>query len=343
MADVNQEIRNILELKAQAKGIKATTQAVSAQADEKMVELRKRIKGGETTRDGIGDFVIAHYGFLNESIEMVYRKLETRIEQYVGEFILVIVKEENFHGCAGFGYEPRDSDYVVDEFFYLGVLKDGSLILNPADEKCEIPTDNHIRSWDAWGECSELVEGNIPSHRFKNLGLNLNKPLKPRNPLARFQNEPDLMLEVMVGDAEVKAWFEKRPVKRSLIAFQKMAKLLGRPIVESPELAMELQKRRETVANRLIELVLERDQLKQKIARIFGAVKGGVYSPDGVGVTVCEDEDDARVISMGPKQKLKEVEGEIKRQLKIALELDMADAQLFSVEQLCKEYEVRAS
>ncbi len=341
MRDVHQEIQSILELEAQASAVETNAQAISAQANEKMKELHERIKRGATTGDRIKDFVIARYGFLNEEIEAVYRDLEARVGQHVGEFVLMIAKEENFHGCAGLGYRPKDEDYVLDEHFYLGILKDGALVLNLADDKCELPTGNHVRCWDSWRENVKLAEGNLNSGWPHDFGLNLNKQLKRRNPMACFQKEPDLVLEMKIGDAEVKEWFEKRP-GHHLVVLQKASRLLGRATEESPQLAEELQRRRDTVAKRLTELVKERDQLKQKIARIFGAVKRGVYSSDGVGVTVCETEDDARVISMGPRQKLREVESEIKRQLKVALELGMADVQLLSIQQLCQEYEVKA-
>lgn len=342
MTDVNQEIQSILKLKAQASGIQTNAQDVSAQANEKMKKLRYQIKHGETTGDRIRDFVIARYGFLNEEIEAMYRDLEARIGQCVGEFVLMIAKNENFQGCTGFGYEPKNRDYILDEHLYLGVLKNGTLVLNPADEKCELPTVNYVRYWDAWRENVELVEGNLTSHWRHDFGLELNKQLKRRNPMARFQEGTDLKLELKIGDDEVKAWFEKRR-GHHLVVFQKASRLLGRQTEESPQLATELQRRLETVAKRLIELVRERDQLKQKIARIFGAVKSGVYSSDGVSVTICATKDDARIISIRPRKKLKEVESEIKGQLKVALELGMADVQLLSIQQLCEEYQVKAS
>ena len=329
MTDVHQEIQSILELEAQASAVETHAQAISAQANEKMKELQGRIKRGATTGDRIKDFVIVCYGFLNEEIEAVYRDLEARVGQHVGEFVLMIANEENFHGCTGFGHEPKDEDYVLDEHLYLGILKDGALVLNLTDNKCELPTGNYVQCWDAWRENVKLIEGNLTSGWCHDFGRNLNKQLKRRNPMARFQKEQDLELEVKIGDAEVKEWFEKRR-EHHLVVLQKASRLLGRETEESPQLAVELQRRRDAVAQRLTELVKERDQLKQKIARIFGAVKRGVYSSDGVGVTVCETEDDARVISMGPRQKLREVEREIKRQL------------ILSIQQLCQEYEVKA-
>ena len=150
MTNISQEIKTILDLQAQANSLQADAQSVLVQANDKMKQLRERIKRGETTGDRIKDFVIARYGSLNKEIEAIYRNLEERIRQHVGEFILMIVKEENFHGCTGFGYKPKDEDYVLDEDLYLGILTDGTLILNPADNKCEIPVGGkHVRCRDA--------------------------------------------------------------------------------------------------------------------------------------------------------------------------------------------------
>ncbi|GEM_PF-2866676 len=346
MDSVSQEIKDIIELQVKVGRIQTNAQSVSAQANEKMKQLRERIKSGETTGDKIKDFVIARYGFLNDEIEAIYRDLETRVQQHVGEFVLMIVKRESFHGCSGLGYEPKPEDYELDEHIYLGVLKHGSLVLNPADNKCEFLTSNYARCWDPWRENTELVDGNLASHWSNDFGFNLNKPLNRRNPIARFRmrgDDPDLELEVKIGDSEVKAWFEKQRGKYYLMIFQKMAQLLGRPIAEPPELLAELQRRREVVAKQLTEIVKKRDQLKRRIASIFESIRHGVYSPDGIGITPCETEDDARVISMGPRQKLKKVEDEIKRELKIALELGMANDQLISIsiQQLCQEYEIK--
>jgi len=338
MNGINQEIKNILDLQAQANGIQVNARNVLAQANDRMSQLRERIKRGETTGDRIKDFVIAYYGFLDEEIEGVYRDLEARIRQHIGEFILMITKEENFYGCTGFGYKPKDRDYVLDERLSLGILTDGKLVLSPADDKCELPVGGkHVQCWNAWCEKVGLVEENIISDWRHDFGLSLNKQLERKSPVARLQKEPDLDLEMKMGDDEVKAWFEKKG-GCYLVVFQKASRLLGREIEESPQLAAELQRRRKAVAKRLVELVGERSRLKQKIARIFGAV-GGLYSPDGVSVAICETEYDARIISMGPRQRLKEVENEIKKQLKIALELNMGSDQF--IQELCQQYQIR--
>src|SRR3989338_2407153 len=108
VAHLNQEIKKTLELEAEAKSIQAVARIVATHASEKLKQLRERIKKGEMTEDKIRDFVIARYGLLSGEIEAVYRDLETGIRQHVGEFVLMITSEENFHGCTGFGYESRD-------------------------------------------------------------------------------------------------------------------------------------------------------------------------------------------------------------------------------------------
>ena len=60
-----------------------------------------------------------------------------------------------------------------------------------------------------------------------------------------------------------------------------------------------------------------------KINTIYNSTKSGVYSPDGVGITICEDDDDARVISMKPRQELKEIKEQIKMYMEKAVELGM--------------------
>lgn len=342
MATVSQEIREILKLKDQAEGSRTNAQSVSAEAHEKIEQLRERIRQGETTGDKIKDFIIARYGFLDDGIEATYRALEARLCQHVGEFILMIVKQEIFFGCTGFGQKPRDRDFLLTEHFYLGVLKDGALVLNIAGGKCEIPTGNYAECLNLLSEKSELVEENLNSRWGYDFGIDLDRPIKRRNPMARLQKKPDLKLELKVGDEEVRAWFEQRNGPH-LVIFQKSAQLLGRPIAEFLQLSAELQRRREAIAKRLIGLVKERDQLKKKIAQIFDAINWGAFSDDGVSVTVCENEDDARVISMGPRQKLNNVESQIRHQLNAALALGMADVQLLSIRQLCQEYEIKTS
>lgn len=342
MTDMNQEIANILELITQADGLKANAQRMVEQADQMKGALRVRISNGETTGDRMRDFIISRYGFLNEEIEAVHRDLEARMSGHVGEFILAITKEENFHGCTGFGYKPQDIDYILEEHFYLGVLKDSVLVLDLAKGTCALPTGNYAQWSSVRNGNVQLVERNITSGFTHDFGFCLNKQLAHRNPGRRLQKELDLELEVKVGDVEVMAWFEKR-LERTVV-FQKASHLLGRKIEVSLPMSIELKRQYKTIEMWLISLVEQRNRFKRRIANIYQATDRGVYSPDGVSITVCETEDDARVISMGPRKELVEVEIKLKRQLKIALEHGMVDDDSFPlVKQLCQEYGVGTS
>ena len=65
--------------------------------------------------------------------------------------------------------------------------------------------------------------------------------------------------------------------------------------------------------------------IAKKINVIYGSIDNGIYS-SGEGITVCENGDDADVISLGPKMELKDVRENIGRLLKKAVdELHMED------------------
>lgn len=77
----------------------------------------------------------------------------------------------------------------------------------------------------------------------------------------------------------------------------------------------------------LSDLAEKEKELADKINKIY-SVAGkwpGIYS-DGEGITLCENEDDANVISIGHKMELKDVRNKIVILLKKAVgELDMKD------------------
>ncbi len=75
----------------------------------------------------------------------------------------------------------------------------------------------------------------------------------------------------------------------------------------------------------LIETGEKEKELSEEINRITGAISRGVYSSDGVGLTVCEDADDARVISSGSREKLETAREKMKTYMKKAVKLGMRD------------------
>ncbi len=76
--------------------------------------------------------------------------------------------------------------------------------------------------------------------------------------------------------------------------------------------------------SKLSETAKQEKKYADEIDRISSSIKSGTYSPDGFSVTLCEDEDDAIVISMGPRYKLKRVREQMKIYMKEAVELGMS-------------------
>jgi hypothetical protein len=334
MNNLNSEIKSILELKHQGGDIKTNVQSVFAQADKTIKEL---FRSNKTIGDDIKNFMLALARFVifRDEIEAVYCDLVTRIGQHIGQLILVITKDENFHHTygGGFGYKPRDTDYFINENLYLAVIRDGALVVNHTRNGCEFPTDNYVKCLDTRNENIELVEKNLILLWDHDLGLSLNKPLECENPL--FRSQGHLELDIKVGDEEVKAWFEEQNEHHHVI-FQKATQLLDHLIVQSPELILELRRQREAVAEQLPELLKKRDQLKQRIPCIIESLRGGRWSLDDGSLIVRETEDDAPVFSVRQHEEFKDVETEIKRQLKVALELGMLNEPL--IQQLRQEY-----
>ncbi len=75
---------------------------------------------------------------------------------------------------------------------------------------------------------------------------------------------------------------------------------------------------------KLSETVEQEQKYAEEVNRIYGSMRSGIYSLDGISVTLCEDEDDARVISFKPRQELQRVREQMKDYMKKAVELNMA-------------------
>lgn len=81
----------------------------------------------------------------------------------------------------------------------------------------------------------------------------------------------------------------------------------------------------EQLLSDLADLSEKEQGLSEKINKVYSSIDKGIYS-DGEGITLCEDSDDANVISLETKLELKNVRDEIARLLKKAVdELKMGD------------------
>lgn len=84
------------------------------------------------------------------------------------------------------------------------------------------------------------------------------------------------------------------------------------------------------------EAAKKEDELCKKINSVFNSIKSGVYSPDGFGITVCEDEDDALIISAKDREELEKVKGMMKGYMIEAINLGMGN--LGIIQRNYKEY-----
>jgi hypothetical protein len=75
----------------------------------------------------------------------------------------------------------------------------------------------------------------------------------------------------------------------------------------------------------LARLAEQENDLATKINGIKSSMKSGIYSPDGASIALCEDEDDAMVISLGPRMELQKVRDSVKALMKEAVALGMKD------------------
>ena len=76
---------------------------------------------------------------------------------------------------------------------------------------------------------------------------------------------------------------------------------------------------------KLGELAEQEQKISNEINKIYSSTKSGVYSSDGFSLSICEDKDDAMVLSAKPRQELKRVKEQIKLYMIKAKESEMSD------------------
>jgi len=67
----------------------------------------------------------------------------------------------------------------------------------------------------------------------------------------------------------------------------------------------------------------QEQRLANSLKRVRDSIPRGIHSSDGFGLTICEDEDDARVISAAERQKLQGVREQMKTYMQEAVRLGM--------------------
>ncbi len=213
MASLNDDVAKIGHLQDLTLRLREQLEANGEALKSATAEVRDRVRAGETTGDRVRDFVLSRYGYSTE-IEQILRGIEAQLPNHVGELVLVVLREENFHGCTGFGGKAEDRDYHLEERWYLGVVSAAELIMDPLKPELFLPTGGqHLSARLSYPGQEKVEEDDI------RLGLNLdplyrlNQPLQLRNPMNRRIAIPGpgqelLQMELVVGNAEVEAWCE---------------------------------------------------------------------------------------------------------------------------------------
>jgi hypothetical protein len=229
MSNLNQELEGIQRLEGQ-------TTAKQKQAGNRMARLRRRIKAGETTGDRIKDFVIAQWGSLDEHLLSRYRSVEERLARHVGELALFVTRTRV---SLDFSMVPRSSrgPSTITEKWYLGVVKEPSLALEVTTGECTMVTERFVESKHPF----DVLEGNVPPVRHLVFPPALEDYLESTARMIDLGEPAKRSGELLIGDAEVEAWFEKKRLRDALLC--RASRLLGHPMEESDEYKAAREKR----------------------------------------------------------------------------------------------------
>ncbi|MBI4225276.1 MAG: hypothetical protein HY617_03010 [Candidatus Sungbacteria bacterium] len=241
------------------------------------------------------------------------------------EPVLLVTKRYEFLGCGGMGYRPQPRDYTLQTQIRFGVLV--------AQEPLSIIDNGNLSvlvQFRVERERSQWVkmEGPIRIGGWDTFGRDPDVPLYSRDEHDAYlqkENEKhglrktDFPLEVVVGSAAIQQYcLERYHISDCLAAFH----LLGL----SEGLTSEFRTRDLEIRTKILEelesLLARETKIMLEIERIFASTRRGVYRTLS-GVTVCESEDDARIISAGSRDLLKRIQGEMRNLLRRALELGM--------------------
>ena len=182
------------------------------------------------------------------------RQIVKDVATHPGEFVLVVERHEEMHGCPGI-IAPRhipDEFYHLEEDYMLGVLdKDGQVKLSKDLFSMAFPTGWYAQ-WDSprSRDKARAYEDNlIAGTRVFSL-LQLDQPCKSRERSVFDLLKPRLALEIVVGDEAVEEWFALKRVENPaddafFERYRKQYALLFRTLCEAvgkPNRAMRLER-----------------------------------------------------------------------------------------------------
>lgn len=211
------------------------------ESNEHWKKAQTLVKNGKTSGNKLRDFILLRYGNCLGVFDEVYRDIEHRVSEHVGQFILLFCAHDSSEGCCSPG--GGGPNYVRRNGFCLGILKGGSLILHEPEKGCKFETENYVLKTD---RKTEIISGNLGEvlpvevfwTRQLNFGIDLAKPEAKDLPLGghlfSFERRNKIPNEValIIGDAEIKNWVGEKTRKELswlfVNSFYEMCKLLGR-------------------------------------------------------------------------------------------------------------------
>lgn len=241
-----EQAAEIFRLQAQAHASKAELLVTERQLAVRVEQLYAAIRSGESTGNKPRDFCMVRYGgmgLVGADMELLYQRLDAQLRKHVGEFVLMVMREEKplvDNECR----EPHPEEYGLVESLYLGVITDGALFVRAANNECAIAVNGHCQNTHD-GKAAFVV-GNIVLDFYHDYGLHNNQPLECKGSYVGW-TKPIIAMEVLIGDTEVKAWLAQLANKQYLELFNEMAKLLGRSVADFPELEAHRQARKDAL------------------------------------------------------------------------------------------------
>lgn len=319
MKTIAEEMRDLDKVEAQTSQVTQGLAEHKKTLREMYADIRARLKKGETTGDPIKDLVWIIYGSPHDSLEQTYADLLSKMIAHENELVLVLRNYEE--DLIKYVIPGSKHFYLVRTAAHLGVLSDTKFVVDAEKESCAFPTGGRY----AFG--SDVL-GDSVTLRKKNLDVGLGWDILFLNQPAQWHEQafpvfgiaPISQIEIVIGTKLVISWF-KQPFSHRLTLLQKMCQALEFPLPEIPELTKQNETRKTALIKEIGTLFAQWTQVKERIDAIYQSI-GGVLRSGG-GITPVEDEDDARVISMGPRQELREIEGKIEQKLKQARELEL--------------------
>ena len=250
--------------------------------------------------------------------------LEARLKANDNQLVLLKIAGKTYKHIGGFiggisgEFETREAGLIVPPYVEFNNN-------HAADYGIKLTTNQVItlRRYDFEGDFHNNIILDDENH-----GIEITKKLITgetiRDPLIYHEFERDKNwhkqieeVALKIGNDEVEEFLLKN-YKRGIEIYE---------FIKSPEKIQEMKdsiikKAKETIIGRLESLLKKEEEIRKRIDSIYGSIKGGGFVEGGAIVPI-ENEDDARIVSWGERDKLQGMQSEIRSTLDDALKLKM--------------------